>query len=75
MTSNDQIPGQSGPLRPARTGPDPELRALLVRLVDTLEVTRITVDDLVRDLTSDRWQGPPPPRSPLMGRQYDDPLR
>jgi hypothetical protein len=43
--------------------PDPNLKALLARLVDTLEVARVTVDDLARDLASDRWQGLSPPQS------------
>jgi hypothetical protein len=44
-------------LRPGRTPPGPELRALLVELADTLKVARVSVDDLVRDLTADRWPG------------------
>jgi hypothetical protein len=41
---------------------DPDLKALLARLVDALEEARLTVDDLARDLASGEWQRLPPPR-------------
>jgi hypothetical protein len=48
---------------PSPPAPDPNLKALLARLADTLELARVTVDDLARDLASHRWQGLPPSRS------------
>jgi hypothetical protein len=59
MNSNERSISHGDPLRPARPVPDPEFRALLVKLVDALRVTSSTVDDLVEDLTSDRWERSP----------------
>ena len=57
MEPEKQATERETPPRPGRTPPGPELRALLVELADALKVARVSVDDLVGDLTADRWQG------------------
>jgi hypothetical protein len=52
-------PRRSLPVDPMSS--DANLKALLARLVDTLEAAHETVANLARDLASDRWQGLPPP--------------
>jgi hypothetical protein len=57
MEPEKQATERETPPRPGRTPPSPELRALLVELMDTLKVARVSVDDLASDLAADRWQG------------------
>jgi hypothetical protein len=57
MQPEEQATERETPARPGRTPPGPELRALLAELTDALKVVRVSVDDLVGELTADRWQG------------------